>query len=179
MCARYYMGEDGELNDLVAAMVRSPLIAVIPPGTPVARGGEVRPGTVAPAQAVTRAGDPAVFPMRWGFTGRSLLINARAETAAVRPTFREAWQAHRCVLPAAGYYEWEHFADERGRVHTGTKYFIRPENARVTWLCGLYRIEAGLPCFRGQELWSGRAVRKTGTLRAALPPHDAAVFLMK
>ena len=39
--------------------------------------------------------------------------------------------------------------------------------------------EAGLPFFRGQELWSGRAVRKTGTLRAALPPHDAAVFLMK
>ena len=39
--------------------------------------------------------------------------------------------------------------------------------------------EAGLPCFRGQELWSGRTVRKTEVLRAALPPHDAAVFLMK
>ena len=39
--------------------------------------------------------------------------------------------------------------------------------------------ETGLPFFRGQELWSGREVRKSGSLRASLPPHDAAVFLMK
>ena len=39
--------------------------------------------------------------------------------------------------------------------------------------------EAGLPCFRGQELWSGRTLRKTDVLRAALPPHDAAVFLIR
>ena len=39
--------------------------------------------------------------------------------------------------------------------------------------------DAGLPCFRGRELWSGRDIRKTGTLRAVLPPHDAAIFLIK
>ena len=39
--------------------------------------------------------------------------------------------------------------------------------------------DAGLSFFRGQELWSGRAVRKTEVLRAVLSPHDAAVFLMK
>ncbi len=39
--------------------------------------------------------------------------------------------------------------------------------------------EAGLPFFRGRELWSGKALRKTGVLRAALSPHDAAVWLIK
>jgi len=36
--------------------------------------------------------------------------------------------------------------------------------------------EADLPFFRGRELWTGREVRKSGMLRAVLPPHDAAVF---
>ena len=38
--------------------------------------------------------------------------------------------------------------------------------------------EAGLAGFRGRECWSGRVLRKAETLRAALPPHDAAVFLI-
>ena len=39
--------------------------------------------------------------------------------------------------------------------------------------------EADLPCFRGTELWTGREIRKTDSLRARLAPHDAAVFLVK
>lgn len=39
--------------------------------------------------------------------------------------------------------------------------------------------EADLTFFRGTELWTGRQVRKSGTLRAVLPPHDAAVFLLR
>ena len=39
--------------------------------------------------------------------------------------------------------------------------------------------ESGLPFFRGRECWSGKALRKTDVLRAALPPHDTAVWLIK
>jgi len=54
-------------------------------------------------------------PMRWGFVpqwyakvnGGPLLINARAETIAEKPAFREACRARRCLVPVAGFYEWE------------------------------------------------------------------------
>ena len=91
----------------------------------------------------------AVFPMRWGYQmeGRStLLINARVETAAEKPSFRDSWLHHRCILPASRYFEWQHTPGEDGKTTT-TKYAIQPYDTHITWLCGLYRIENGLPAF--------------------------------
>jgi putative SOS response-associated peptidase YedK len=64
-------------------------------------------------------------------------------------------------VPASWYFEWEHYLDKGGRKRTGDKYMIRPQGAdtamnkgdaqetdpAITWLCGLYRIEGGLPAF--------------------------------
>ena len=34
-----------------------------------------------------------------------------------------------------------------GKKHTGDKFMIQPKGAAITWLCGIYRIENGLPTF--------------------------------
>ncbi len=61
--------------------------------------------------------------MRWGLIphwaedekiGRKL-INARIETAATKPAFRDAWQHRRCLIPATGFYEWNRTEDPNGR----------------------------------------------------------------
>ena len=47
--------------------------------------------------------------MRWGFpagAGRNLIINARAESAMEKSMFRDRIRRNRCVIPAAGFYEW-------------------------------------------------------------------------
>ena len=51
---------------------------------------------------------------RWGMLSnwagdRSIqpIINSRIETITERPTFREAIQKRRCLIPADGYYEWK------------------------------------------------------------------------
>ena len=57
--------------------------------------------------------DPGVLSARqlqWGFPGfdkGKLLINARAESVKDRPTFADSYAQRRCVLPAAGFYEWD------------------------------------------------------------------------
>lgn len=60
-------------------------------------------------------GGTQLVPMRWGLvpswwrrTLRELpaTFNARAETVAERPMFRDAFVHHRCIVPASGYYEW-------------------------------------------------------------------------
>jgi putative SOS response-associated peptidase YedK len=35
------------------------------------------------------------------------MINARAETVSSKPSFRNAFKKHRCLIPAGGFYEWK------------------------------------------------------------------------
>ena len=48
--------------------------------------------------------------MRWGWNPVSikgrLLINARAEEAHEKPTFRDPLERRRCLIPATAFYEW-------------------------------------------------------------------------
>jgi putative SOS response-associated peptidase YedK len=53
--------------------------------------------------------------LRWGLipswakdiTVGAKMINARAESAAVKPAFRRAFGTRRCLIPADGFYEWQ------------------------------------------------------------------------
>lgn len=147
MCCRYFMEESLELRPIVEAMNRSPLTMKFMETAAVVTCGEVRPTNTVPVIASDRIGRRAVFPMRWGFREKNLLINARTETAAVKPVFRNAWAGHRCVVPASWYFEWEHSAEGEGGRKTTVPYRLQEKGSVITWLCGLYRIENGLPCF--------------------------------
>ncbi|MBQ3268733.1 MAG: SOS response-associated peptidase [Clostridia bacterium] len=147
MCCRYWFDESPELRPFVEEMNRSPLVEKFVETGSITTQGEVRPTNVVPVIASNRRGQKAVYPMKWGFSGRTLLVNARSETAATKPTFSDAWKSHRCIVPASCYFEWEHLVSDDGRRKTGPKYLIRPKDSAVTWMCGLYRIEQGLPVF--------------------------------
>ena len=75
--------------------------------------------------------------MTWGFPGidkGKLLINARAESALEKKTFRESMLHRRCIIPARGFYEWD-----RSR----TKFSYERKDAPVLFMaCLLYTSDA-------------------------------------
>ena len=67
-------------------------------------GGASEPGNLRWG-LIPHHADPATFDR--------LLINARAETVAEAPSFRDAFRTHRCLVVADGFYEWR--ATETGK----------------------------------------------------------------
>jgi len=66
------------------------------------------------AVVVQRDDRRAVVAYRWGLIPgwsddpriASRTFNARAETVATNPTFRDAFRRRRCLVPVDGFYEW-------------------------------------------------------------------------
>jgi len=84
--------------------------------------------------------------LRWGLvpfwakeaSGGGRLINARAETVAVKPAFRRAFAKRRCILPADGYYEWMS-RTEQGKQRK-QPYFIYREDGGALAFAGVYEL---------------------------------------
>jgi putative SOS response-associated peptidase YedK len=65
---------------------------------------------------VSSEGKREVVPMRWGLIPyswrkplkemRLATFNARAESVATKPMFRDEFKSKRCLIPASGYFEW-------------------------------------------------------------------------
>ena len=74
---------------------------------------------VAPGQTIAAVrladGGRRLSMLRWGLIPAWAkepnigykMINARAETAHQKPSFRDAFKARRCLIPADGFYEWK------------------------------------------------------------------------
>lgn len=101
---------------------------------------------------VERAGPEGVIrklvPLRWGLVPSwakaptATMINARVETLTHKPAFRKAASARRCLLPAAGYYEWRAEAPPGEARAVKQPYFLSPETGLLV-MAGLYEFWKG------------------------------------
>ncbi|MEN8161721.1 MAG: SOS response-associated peptidase [Myxococcota bacterium] len=83
------------------------------------------PSQEAPVVRIGRDGERVAELRRWGLVPRwakdvsvgARMINARVESVAERPAFRDALRRRRCLVPADGFYEWQGRAGHRRPHH--------------------------------------------------------------
>ncbi len=116
MCGRFVQKDLKDLADAFDAQLRHDLNPrLLDPRFNIAPTAEI--GVI----GLDRAGNRSVTSMRWGLVpswaedagGAARMINARSESAADKPSFREAWQKRRAVIPADGFYEWSQTGDRK------------------------------------------------------------------
>jgi putative SOS response-associated peptidase YedK len=151
-----------------------------------------------------------VKALRWGLIpawakdpaiGRKL-FNARAETLAGKPSFRDAFQRRRCLIPADGFYEW---TGEKGRRQAVRFQLASGEPFAFAGLYETWRPPAGgaplstctivttapnglvapvhdrMPAIlprEGEALWLDPSVRDASRLQSLLAPYPADVMSM-
>lgn len=108
MCGRYALAQEHEAlrirfgftDDPAWSFKHSPRFNIAPTQT---------------APIITNGEGITLRTMRWGLIphwakapaiGNSL-INARADTVAEKPSFRDAFKKRRCLVPATGFFEWK------------------------------------------------------------------------
>jgi putative SOS response-associated peptidase YedK len=92
----------------------------------------------------------------------SLLVNARGETLAGKPAFRNALRRRRCLFPADGFYEWKADAGRK------RPYFIRASRGGPIAFAGLWETWTGP---NGEEMDTACIVT-TSANRTLAPLHD-------
>ena len=135
MCGRFALkATEEELRNVFAYLGDAPGAEGMPPRFNIA--------PTQPIATIRQAHGARRFALvRWGLvpgwvkdpSAFSLLINARAETVAEKPSFRGAIRHRRCLVPASGYYEWHRPSD-------GSKqpWYIRPRDGKLVALAGLW-----------------------------------------
>jgi putative SOS response-associated peptidase YedK len=96
------------------------------------------------------AGRRELTSLRWGLIpswskgpdNRYSMINARVETVASKPAYRNAFKRRRCVIPAEGFYEWQAAAHETRQKGSQAKqpFFIHRKDHAPILLAGLWEI---------------------------------------
>jgi putative SOS response-associated peptidase YedK len=108
--------------------------------------------------------------VRWGLIpawvkdprGFSLLFNARGESAAEKPAFRNAMKRRRCLFPADGFYEWKQDGKNK------QPYFVRLKGGGPMAFAGLWESWMGP---NGEEVESAAIVTTTAS-RSIAHIHD-------
>ncbi len=164
MCSRYSLTSPPEA---VRAVFRTRAFEGFPPRY-----------NIAPTQPVAivrndMKGERELALVRWGLIPPwvkdpgdfTLLINARSETAAEKPSFRGAMRHHRCLVPANGFYEWT------GKPGAKRPFLIRPARGSNHGLMALAGIHEHWLGKDGSEIET-MAILTTAANRTVAPLHD-------
>ena len=125
--------------------------------------------------------DRRVLLVRWGFLPEwvkdpkefPLLINARAETAIGKASFRAAMRHRRILVPPSGFYEWHRPSTESGE--KAQAYWIRPRSGGVIAFAGLMETWSSA---NGAEVGTG-AILTTAANGAIRSIHDRMPVVIK
>ena len=137
MCGRYAIHANPEVVALQFGLEQVPEFKT---------SYNVCPGSDVLVVRTDREGRRIARAHRWGLIPHwakdpaigNKLANARGESLAGRPAFRDAFRQWRCLVPASGFYEWQ----TRG----GRKYpwYIRPCDAELFALAGITALWHGV-----------------------------------
>jgi putative SOS response-associated peptidase YedK len=137
MCGRYAIHANPEVVALQFALEEAPQFKT---------SYNVCPGTEVLVVRTDREGRRVTRAHRWGLIPHwakdpaigNKLANARGESLAERPAFRDAFRHWRCLVPASGFYEWQ----TRGA--RKVPWYIRPLDAELFALAGITALWRGV-----------------------------------
>ncbi|NVP54309.1 SOS response-associated peptidase [Mycoplana rhizolycopersici] len=179
MCGRFALTEPSarlkEFLDVVEVEEFPPRYNIAPtqPILIVVAGERQQPGSNLPERKA--------MLVRWGFTPSwvkdprefPLLINARAETAIGKASFRAAMRHRRILVPATGFYEWRR--PPKGAKEKSQAYWIRPRKGSLVAFAGLMETWSSAD---GSEVDTG-AILTTAANRAIGRIHDRMPVVIK
>ena len=135
MCGRYLTDIDIEEMKAIIEEVKQKF------GEDAVRTGEIFPTNQAPV-FVAENGLLQTTLMKWGFPqykGNGVIINARAEAAPEKHTFKTALESRRCVIPTTGFYEWAKDPESQKK----DKYLFNLQESPMLYIAGIYNIFPG------------------------------------
>lgn len=137
MCGRYQIVmEESELREIIfSALTNADLDT-----SSYISGGEVFPTNILPV-LINSEGQQIAKMYKWGFPqykGSGVIINARAETLEVKPTFANRFRYSRCIVPSNGFYEWS---------KSKQKYLFNMPDDNMVYMAGLWGDFNGQQCY--------------------------------
>ena len=134
MCGRYYF------SDKTAYEVEDDLH--LSRGALATRAGDITPGMATPGIIWNRSygADIILSDLFWGIVSKDkkLVINARAESVTEKSMFADSIRNRRCILPAAGFYEWD---------KVKTKFMFKRADEKPVYLAGFYDLSENRDSF--------------------------------
>jgi putative SOS response-associated peptidase YedK len=137
MCGRYALAQEHE-----ALRIRFGFSEESAPAFTHSPRFNIAPTQIAPI--ITNGQEMKLRAMRWGLIphwakdaaiGNSL-INARADTVAEKPSFRDSFKKRRCLVPATGFFEWKKEPLSKSK----QPFFIGARNRDIFSFAGLWSL---------------------------------------